>query len=210
MALQVIERQTTEQWYELSGTLAASEIFPNLLSKSESIWDTAEQDEEIKTEREQVEGKYDGCPQEDDAMEDEIAEFTKSAIAEFHDEALNAATAMLTALKPGDTLLQRDFEDTEMEILEEAAKALGIAVPFDPVEAAQMVAEQAAQEARLQQHREQEVLRAKQTAEVVERARLLFQQGNSHTVVRARFPEFASAIATLVGELRRQGVQVLK
>ena len=36
----------------------------------------------------------------------------------------------------------------EYEILEEAAKALGIAVPWDPAEAAQIAAEQAASHAR--------------------------------------------------------------
>jgi hypothetical protein len=145
MSLQVIERQSTTQWYELCGHLEASELFPRLLPNSESI---KEMDEEIETEPEVVEGRYDGCLQDDCEMEDEIAEFTKSALSEFHDEALAAAKATLTALQAGQTLLQRGFQDEEEVVLEEAAKALCIAIPWDPVEAAQIATEQAASHAR--------------------------------------------------------------
>jgi hypothetical protein len=145
MPLEVIERQTTEQWYELSGDLAASEIFPRLLPKSESTWDA--RDGEIETEHEQVDGPYDGCPQPDTEMKKEIAEFTKSAIAEFHDEALTAAKTMLTALKAGQTVLRGDFRELEKNIMEKAAKELGVAVPWDPVEAAQKAAQIAAEQA---------------------------------------------------------------
>ena len=71
--------------------------------------------EDIQTESEVAAGRYDGYDASDDVMEDEIAEFTKSAIAGFHDEALTAAKIMLTALKTGETLLRRNFEDEEIE-----------------------------------------------------------------------------------------------
>ena len=204
MSMQVIERQTTETWYELSGDLAARDVFPRLLPDSEAIKEV----EDIQTEPEAAEGRYDGCPQEDDAMEDEIAEFTQSAISEFHDEALTAAKSLLAALQAAQTLLHCDFEEVEEVILEEAAKALGVTIPWDPVEAAQMAADEAARQVRLQQQRELEELRAKETDEVLEKACQLFKTGNSHAAVRAMFPQFTTAIASLVGEMRKEGVQI--
>lgn len=68
--------------------------------------------------------------------------------SEFHDEALAAAKATLTALQAGQTLLQEDFRDEEKVVLEEAAKALGIAVPWDPAEAAQIAKDKAEAHAR--------------------------------------------------------------
>jgi hypothetical protein len=147
MGLEVTERQTMQQWYELSGDLKARELFPQLLPTSESVKDAREVDEEIRTEPEEKAGPYDGFSQPLDAMQDEVDEFTKAAIAEFHDEALTAAKALLTALKAGSTLLHKDFEEVEEEILEEAAKELGVAIPWDPVEAAQIAAAEAARRA---------------------------------------------------------------
>jgi hypothetical protein len=205
MSLQVTERQQVEQWYELNGYIEACEVFPRLLPNSESV---AEIEEDIESEHEFNEGRYDGCPQEDESMEDEVAEFTKSAISEFHDEALTAAKNILTALKVGQTLLHGDFEDEEESIVEEAAKALGVAVPWDPAEAAQIAADEAARQVRLQQERELAELRAKKTAEVLENARQLFKTGNSHAAVRTMFPAFETAIASLVGAMRKEGVQI--
>jgi hypothetical protein len=37
MTLQVTERQSVEQWYELSGAVEAKELFPTLLPNSESL-----------------------------------------------------------------------------------------------------------------------------------------------------------------------------
>jgi hypothetical protein len=214
MSLQVIERQTTTQWYELSGDLEARELFPRLLPNSKSVTENASEPE-IKTEPEEVEGGYDGFPQDDAEMEGEIAEFTKSALAEFHDEALAAAKATLTALQGGQTLLHEDFEDEEEVVLGEAAKALGIAIPWDPAEAAQMAAAQAAAEVRHQQWLEEEKLRQaaeelsrKATEQVLEQATQLFKAGTSHAAVRARFPNFANEIGGLVGRLRSQGVRI--
>ncbi len=205
MPLEVIERQTTETWYALTGDLAARDVFPRLLPNSESI---KEVEEDITTESEFDDGKYDGYPQDDGEMEEEIDEFTQSAISEFHDEALTAAKTTLTALNAGKTLLHKDYEHEEEDILEEAAKALGIAVPWDPAEAAQIAAEEAAGEARLKREREQQELRTKEAAEVLEKARHLFTAGNSHAVVRAMFPNFTTEIANLVGALRREGVTI--
>jgi hypothetical protein len=204
MSVQVIERQTTETWYELTGDLAARDVFPRLLPNSEAIKEV----EDIRTDPEAKDGRYDGCPQEDEAMAEEIDEFTETAISEFHDEALTAAKNILTALKVGQKLLHGDFEDEEESIVEEAAKALGIAVPWDPVEAAQIAADEAARQVQLQQERELAELRAKKTAEVLENARQLFKTGNSHATVRAMFPAFETAIASLVGEMRKEGVQI--
>ena len=204
MTLQVTERQSVEQWYELSGAVEAKELFPTLLPNSESLKEL----EDIQTEPEVSEGRYDGCPQPDEEMENEIAEFTDSALSEFHDEALTAAKNLLTALKAGQTLLHGDFEEQEEEILEEAATALGIALPWDPVEAARIAAEEAASQVRLQQERALAEPRATKTSEVLENARQLFKTGNSHAAVRALFPEFTTAIATLVGVLRKEGVQI--
>ena len=97
MTLQVTERQSVEQWYELSGAVEAKELFPTLLPNSESLKEV----EDIQTEPEVSEGDTDGCPQPDEEMENEIAEFTDSALSEFHDEALTAAKNLLTALKAG-------------------------------------------------------------------------------------------------------------
>src|SRR5579862_4264433 len=108
MSLHVVERQMTETWYELYGELKASDLFPRLLPNTDS---TKEVEDEIKTEGEFKEGRYDGCPQEEDEMEEEIAEFTESALVAFHDEAIVAAKALLKALKAGQTLLCREFED---------------------------------------------------------------------------------------------------
>ena len=205
MTLQVTERQTTTQWYELSGELEARELFPNLLPNSKSV---KEVEEDIKTEAEEVEGKYDGCPQEDDAMEDENAEFTSTAVAEFNPEALAAAKNRLTALKDGETLLRQNFEEAEEEVLEEAGKVLGVAVPWDPVEAAQIAAYVAAEEQRRKEEELQNELRAKGRAEVLEKARALFKAGNSHVAVRAMFPLFTNEIAMLVGAMRKEGVKI--
>lgn len=146
MSLQVTERQTVEQWYELSGNLEARELFPTLLPNSQTAKEIDEE-EPIETEREGEAGRYDGYPQEDDEMEGEIAEFTESALSEFHDEALTAAKARLAALKPEQTLLCGDFEDVELVILEEAAEAMGVAIPWDPAEAAEIAADKAARHA---------------------------------------------------------------
>jgi hypothetical protein len=89
MPLQVIERQTTKTWYELAESLTSRAVSEASLN-SKSV---KEIEEEIKTERETREGKYDGCLQEDDALEEEIAEFTDSALAEFQEEVLTAAKA---------------------------------------------------------------------------------------------------------------------
>jgi hypothetical protein len=219
MALEVYERQQTEQWYVLSGYIEAREVFPTLLPNSESVVEIEDDEGEIETEHEFNEGGYDGCPQELEQMEDEVAEFTKSALMEFHDEALAAAKAMLTALKAGETLLRANFDEDGREevILEEAATALGVVVPWDPVEAAEIAAAEVAHQAALQRQREQAELdaiqaelRAKETAEVLEKARELFKAGNSHAAVRAAFPQFATQIASLVGELRKQGMQIAR
>ena len=142
MSLQVIERQETKTWYELHGRLEACELLPNLLPDSKAIKETSG---EIETEPEVDDGRYDGFVQDEDVMENEISEFTEDAISEFHDEALAAAKAKLAALKPGETLLHEKFEAEEEPILEEAAKALGIAVPWDPAEAEQIAAAEAKQ-----------------------------------------------------------------
>jgi hypothetical protein len=205
MGLQVTERQTTRTWYELSGEVEARRVFPKLLASSRSI---KEVDQEIRTEPEEDEGKYDGFRAEHDAMECEIEEFTQSAIAQFHDEALAAAKGVLMALKSGQTLLLKDFEEAEINILDEAGSTLGIAVPWDPTEAAQMAAKTAADEARLQQIREREELHAKQLPEVLENATRLLKTGHSHSAVKATFPAFTNEIAKLVGELRKDGVQI--
>jgi hypothetical protein len=205
MSLQVIERQTTTTWYELNGELEASELFPTLLPNSESV---KEIEEDIETEPEEREGKYDGCPQDDSEMEDEIDEFTKSALSEFHDEAIVAAKALLMGLKAGQTLLCREFEEAEETVLEEAAKELGMAIPWDPAEAAQIAADQAAEEARAKQRREQEEQRKKDVAEVLQKARELFKAGNSHSAVSTKFPSFSNEISKLVGELRKEGVRI--
>jgi hypothetical protein len=209
MTLHVTERQTTEQWYELSGCIEARELFPTLLPNSESVKEI--EDEDIETEHEFEEGRYDGCPQGPEEMQDEVDEFTKSALAEFHDEALAAAKAVLTAaLQAGQTLLLKNFDEDEEVILEEAAKALDVAIPWDPAEAAQMAADKAASEAQAQRAREQEELRKKETAGVLEKARQLFKDGNSHAAVRAMFPAFTTAIGDLVGALRKEGLQIAK
>jgi len=205
MSLSVTERQITETWYELGGDLEARELFPNLLPNSESV---KEVEENISTEHEEGEGKYDGFPSELDEMPDEIEEFTESAIAEFHDEVMTAAKARLTALQSGQTLLRGDFEDAEEAILNEAAKELGIPDPWDPVETAQIAAYEAAEEARQKQMREEEEQRKKEAAEVLEKARTLFQAGTSHATVRGMFPTHEGRIGQLVGDLRRQGVHV--
>lgn len=201
MPLSVTERQTTKTWYELNGDLEARELFPNLLPNSDSV---IEMEEEMSTEPEEDDGRYDGCPASDDEMETEIDKFTNSALAEFHPEALAAAKAKLTALKPGQTLLRGDFEDAEQTILDEAAKELGIPDPWDLAEAAQIAEE----EARRKQRREEEERRQKETPEVLEKARSLFNAGKSHTAVREMFPNHKGAIANLVGELRSQGVHI--
>jgi hypothetical protein len=157
MSLQVTERQQVEQWYELSGYIKACEVFPKLLPNSESV---AEVEDDIESEHEFNEGRYDGCPQGPEAMQDEFDKFTKSALSEFHDEALTAAKDLLMALKATETLLHKDFEDKEEEILEEAAKALGIALPWDPAEAAQIAAAQIAQHARTIVYAQNDVARA--------------------------------------------------
>jgi hypothetical protein len=207
MALHVTERQTTDTWYELTGDLEACELFPTLLRDSESA---KEVENEINSEHDTADGRYDGYPAPE-AMEDEVAEFTKAAIAELHDEALAAAkTTLTTALKAGETLLHKNFEDEEEGVLEEAAEVLGVAIPWDPVEAAQVAAEQAVRQAEMQQDHERQALRAKETAEALENARQLFKTGNSHAVVRAKLPKFTTEIASLVGELRKQGVQIAR
>ena len=48
MTLQVTERQSVEQWYELSGAVEAKELFPTLLPNSESLKEV----EDIQTEPE--------------------------------------------------------------------------------------------------------------------------------------------------------------
>lgn len=205
MALSVTERQKTERWYELYGHLEARELFPKLLPNSDSVM---EMDEEISTEPELVESGYDGCPAEHRRMANEVAKFNESAIAKFRDEALPAANAMLTGLAAGQTLLRRDFKEIEKTFLEEAAKELAISIPWDAAEAAQMAADEAAKEAFRKRMLEEDERRKQEIAEVLEKARSLFMAGNSHTAVRGMFPNYAGQIGGLVGELRRQGVQI--
>jgi hypothetical protein len=125
MSLCVTERQQTEQWYELSGCLEASELFPKLLAGSN---DVLEVEDVIETPHDTDSGRYDGFEQDQCEMEDEVAEFTQTAIAQFHDSALAAAKALLAT--PGQTLVHRDFEEIEEKVLEEAAMSLGIAIPW--------------------------------------------------------------------------------
>jgi hypothetical protein len=87
---------------------------------------------------------------------------------------------------------------------------MGIAAPWDPVEAAEMAAAQAAEEARLQREREEEEQRKKAIAEALEKARDLLLMGKSTAFVSAMFPNFQGQIGNLVGELRSQGVQIPK
>ena len=203
MSFEVIERQVTETWYELQGSIEARELFPTLLPNSESVMEI---EDGITTEHEVAEGKYDGCPADECEMEDEVAERKESAIVRFAPEALVAAKAWLMALKPGDTLLRADLEEAEETAFEEAAKELGITIPWDPAEAAQL----AEQEARWKRMREEEEQRTREAPEVLEKARALFKAGSSHTAVRGMFPNHAGQIAKLVGEMRSQGVHIAR
>jgi hypothetical protein len=206
MPLDVTECQVSKTWYQLTGDLSASELYPKLLPNSQSV---VEIDDPIETEPEEQDGQYDGASADDGEMENEIAEFTKAAIAEFHDEALAAAKTTLTSLKPSQTLLHADFESEEEEILEEAANVLGTAVPWDPIEAAQDAVRRAENELRELQRKRAEELTNQQIAEVLQKAEPLLRAGNSHATVRAMFPpEFSGKIANLVGELRSQGVRI--
>ena len=205
MPLNVTQCSTKETWYQLGGELEACELFPKLLSNSNS-W--KEMEEVIDTKHEIDDGPYDGCPAEKCRMANEIAMFTESAIAEFRGEALAAAKAILTALKAGQTLLRRDFKEIEKTLLEEAAKELAISVPWDAAEAAQLAAEETEKEARSKRWLEEEERRKQQTAEVLNKARALFEAGDSHTAVRALFPNYAGQIGNLVGDLRWQGQNI--
>lgn len=214
MALCVIERQQKETWYELHGELKANELFPALLPNSQS---NKKPEDDIRTESDFEPGRYDGqkCPDAEARgdVEAKIDQFNKLAMAEFHDEALAAAKAKLTALNPGETLLQRDFlEEGDYDVLEEAAKELGISIPWDPAEAAQIEAKWAAEEtARFQREKEQrEQLAAFCSAlpEPLQKVAELLKTGNSHSAVRAMFPDLEGKISGLVGELRKRGVQI--
>lgn len=207
MPLGVTQCSTKETWYQLWGELEACELFPKLLSSSDS-W--KEMEEAIETEHEIDAGPYDGCPAEKCRMENEIAKFTESAIAEFRNEALAAAKAKLTGLEAGQTLLRHDFTAVEQTIVEAAAKELGITVPWDPAEAAQMAAAEAAKESERRMREEEEEQLKKETAEVLEKARSLFMGGNSHSAVRNVFPQFSGQIANLVGAMRSQGVHIAR
>jgi hypothetical protein len=129
MSLRVTERQKLETWYELSGDIEARDLFPTLLPTSNSLVEA----DEIETEHDIGAGRYDGFDQPDYEMRQEIAEFTESALVEFHSEALAAAKAALKALTAGETLLHKNFKDQEVSVLEEAAKALGVVICWDPV-----------------------------------------------------------------------------
>jgi len=203
MPLEVVQRQVTETWYELGGSIEARELFPTLLPNSESVMEI---EGDITTEHEVAEGKYDGSPADEAEMEDEIAEVTESAKERFAPEALTAAKAKLMELKPEATLLHSDLEEAEETAYEEAAKELGITIPWDSAEAAQIAEE----EARRQQRHEEEERRKKETPEVLEKARSLFNAGNSHTAVRRMFPNHKDSIAKLVGEMRSQGVHIAR
>ena len=127
MALTVNEFQTKTTRYELSGDLEARELFPVLLPNSQAFKAIDEDEPIVEEEGGDSEdwGPVPGVPR---AMRADVAEFTKSALAEFHDEALAAAKAVLQA---GQALLRKNFKEEEVVVLQEAAEALGVTILWD-------------------------------------------------------------------------------
>jgi hypothetical protein len=216
--LRAIERQVTTTWIEVDGEVTAAELFPNLLPESESFIEY-----ESNTEEESDDGRYDGCPQ--DVPEGCEEEATAQAEEEFHAEALAAARKYLQAHS---SILRKSLEDREVKLLEAAAADLGISVPWDVAEAAQIAADQAALEARkrayeaqqqvfkqlLLQFREKHGIDAPcndcntELLVILDQAADLLRTGNAVQTVQNLFPKYKGQIANLVGPLRKRGVVI--
>src|SRR6267154_16524 len=231
MSLHATERQIERQWLEIGGTVEASEIYPTLLSKSESEYEV-----EISTEDEadEEEGRYDGCPQDVPGEIEEQAEL--EAEQEFHHEALEAAKSFLRGIAPATSILREDFEEREQKVLEEAAKLSGIDVPWDAAEAASIQAEEEARIHKLEAEKKVAaeyletanamiaaggILPAFPTLSAWELTYNLRQQidnivtgemekqlrsGKPRNEVAAHFPGFGGQLGNLIGKLRAQGV----
>ncbi len=219
--------EVVRQWLDVTGGVEASELFPALLSKSESIYEV-----EISTEDDARPGKYDGYEQD---VPEEIKEQAElEAEQEFHHEALEAAKSFLRGIAPATSILREDFEEREQKVLEEAAKLSGIDVPWDAAEAASIQAEEEARIRKLEAEK-------KVAAEYLETASAMIasggilpafpreltynfrlrqqidnivtgemekqlRSGKPRNEVAAHFPGFGGQLGNLVGKLRAQGV----
>jgi hypothetical protein len=220
--------EVVRQWLDIGGTVEASELFPTLLSKSESEYEV-----EISTEDDATPGKYDGCEQDVPGEIQEQAEL--EAEQEFHGEALEAAKSFLQGVAPATSILRGDFDEREQKVLEEAAKLLGVEVPWDAAEAASIQAEEEARIRKLEAEK-------KVAAEYLETANAMIaaggilpafptltweltynlrqqldnivtgemekqlRAGKPRNEVAARFPGFGGQLGNVVGKLRAQGV----
>lgn len=228
MSLRATEVQ--RQWLEILGDVGASEIFPRLLSDSESIYEV-----EISTEDEAMPGRYDGFDQD---VPEEIQEQAESeAEAEFHDEALQAAKSFLQGIAPAESILREDFEERERKVLEEAAKLLGVEVPWDAAEAASIQAEEQARIRKLEDDKKAaaeylETVNATIAAGgtlpplpalgwnldydlhqrldkiVMSEMEKQLRSGKPRNEVAARFPgsRFGGQLSNVIGKLRAEGV----
>src|SRR5260370_4395019 len=157
--------EVVRQWLDVTGGVEASELFPALLSKSESIYEV-----EISTEDDARPGKYDGYEQD---VPEEIKEQAElEAEQEFHHEALDAAKSFLRGIAPATSILREDFEEREQKELEEAAKLSGIDVPWDVAESASIQAEEEARIRKLEAEK-------KVGAEDLEQANAMIPWGGS-------------------------------
>lgn len=226
MSLHATEVQ--RQWLEVLGDVEASELFPTLLSGSKSIHEV-----EIDTEDEATPGKYDGFEQD---VPKEIREQAESdAEVKFHGEAMEAAKSFLQGIAPAESILREDFEEREQKVLEEAAKLLGIEVPWDATEAARVQAEEDARIRKLEADKKLAAdyletvnatiaaggilpafpalpflgeweLRQQIDKIITGEMEKQLRSGKPRNEVAARFPGFRGQLGNLIGELRAQGI----
>lgn len=221
--------QVVRQWVEVLGEVEASELFPALLPNSKSVYEV-----EIDTEDDPTPGKYDGFDQD---VPDEIQEQAElEAEQEFHGEALEAAKSFLQGMAPAISILREDFEEREQEVLEEAAKLLGIDMPWDAAEAARVQAEE---EARIRKLEDDKLMAASYLETVnatiaaggilpafpaIDEWNLRYhlhhqvdtvvmsemekqlRSGKPRDEVAAHFPGFGGQLGAVVGNLRAQGI----
>jgi hypothetical protein len=230
MSLYATEVQMVRQWLDIGGAVEASELYPTLLSKSESEYEV-EIDTEEGTEEEP--GKYDGCSQDVPGEIQEEAEL--EAEQEFHGEALEAARSFLHGIAPATSILREDFEEREQKVLEEAARLLGVEVPWDVAEAARIQAEEDTRIRKLEAEKKVAAdyletvnaaiaaggnlpafpavgvkleydLRHQVNKIVTSEMENQLRLGKPRNEVAARFPGFMGQLGNLIGELRAQGV----
>jgi hypothetical protein len=231
MSLYATERQMERQWLEVGGGVGASELFPTLLLNSKSVHEV-----DISTEEEdgteESEGRYDGYSQH--VPEDIQEQAELDAEQEFHGEALEAAKSFLQGIAPATSILREDFEEREQKVLEEAAKLLGIDVPWDAEEAARVQAEEDARIRKLEADKKAAAdyleavnaaiatgdilpafsdahaydydLRQRLNKIVTSEMEKQLWSGKSRNEVAARFPGFEGPLGHVIGELRAKGV----